>query len=115
MGGFQVSLDHIKEKEAREGRIFGDILDNDCRRTLSAAGVVTLAQAGKFIYISPDSITDRSKANSIQKTLVFMQIVWMGLQCIFRHVYGLPLTLLEIHTLVHVGCALFMYCFWFKV
>ncbi|KAK8068565.1 hypothetical protein PG996_007677 [Apiospora saccharicola] len=114
MGGLQVSLDHLKEKETRKSRIFGEILDHDCRKTISAAGVVTLAQAGKFIYVSPDSITDRSKANSIQKSLVFIQIVWMALQCIFRHVYGLPLTLLEIHTLVHVASAFFMYCFWFK-
>lgn len=109
MGGLQVSLDHLKEKESREDRIFGEILDHDCRKTISAAGLVTLPQAGKFIYVSPDSITDRSKANSIQKALVFIQIVWMALQCFFRHAYGLPLTLLEIHTMVHVASALFMY------
>ncbi|KAK8050449.1 hypothetical protein PG994_012179 [Apiospora phragmitis] len=114
MGGLQVSLDHLKEKETREDRVFGQILDHDCRKTISGVGVVTLAQASKFVYIYPDSITDRSKANSIQKGLVLIQIVWMALQCIFRHAHGLPLTLLELHTFVHVASALFMYCFWFK-
>jgi len=38
----------------------------------------------------------------------------MVLKVVARKIKGLPLTLLEIHTLVHVFCALVMYCFWFK-
>ncbi|GAB1318527.1 hypothetical protein MFIFM68171_08737 [Madurella fahalii] len=34
--------------------------------------------------------------------------------CIARKVYGLPLTLLELHTMVHVACAIIMYGFWLE-
>ncbi|KAK8103227.1 hypothetical protein PG984_016373 [Apiospora sp. TS-2023a] len=114
MGGLRISLKYLSEARRRERRIFGQILENDCQETLSPVGVVALAQAGKFIYLAPESITDRSKANSIQKGLVFLQIVWMALQCFARKAYGLPLTLLEVHTMIHVGCALLIYSFWFK-
>ena len=38
----------------------------------------------------------------------------MFLQSISRKAAGLPLSPLEIHTLVHAGCALFMYGLWFR-
>ncbi|KAK8070430.1 hypothetical protein PG997_010633 [Apiospora hydei] len=114
MGGLQVSLEHLSEKKPRNGRIFGDILVGSCHETLSSVGVVAIAQAGKFIYVSPESITDRCKANLVQKGLVALQITWMALQCICRTAYGLPLALLEIHTMVHVMCGIIMYSFWLK-
>ncbi|KAK8098708.1 uncharacterized protein PG998_011949 [Apiospora kogelbergensis] len=114
MGGLQVPLHHLSENTPRDDRVFGDITANDCYETLSSVGVVALAQAGKFIYISPESVSDRSKANLIHKVLVFGQIIWMAMQCIVRFHYGLPLTLLELHTLIHVICANIMYALWFK-
>ncbi|KAI2777361.1 hypothetical protein F4815DRAFT_481826 [Daldinia loculata] len=39
----------------------------------------------------------------------------MVIQCISRKAYRLPLTLLEIHTMVHVVCAFILYICWFEV
>jgi hypothetical protein len=38
--------------------------------------------------------------------------VWMLVQTIVRKAYGLPITLLELNTLAHVGCAVLMYAIW---
>lgn len=85
-------------------------------RTLSPEGVKLLAAANLEPLKVPKSlIEDRSKADTIQKSLVLLQVSWMAMQCIARKAYGLPLTLLELHTMVHVVCAVVMYGFWLKV
>ncbi|KAK3936520.1 hypothetical protein QBC46DRAFT_419077 [Diplogelasinospora grovesii] len=38
----------------------------------------------------------------------------MIIQCIARAAHGLPLALLEVHTMVHVVCAGFLYALWLK-
>ncbi|KAI5810408.1 hypothetical protein BZA77DRAFT_254877 [Pyronema omphalodes] len=60
------------------------------------------------------SIRDKSKADVLAKGLVCFQVLWMTIQTISRKIEGLPLTVLEIHTLVHVVCAIFMYVLWFE-
>ena len=65
--------------------------------------------------MAQSDIDDRSKANVLGKALVCLQITWMLVECIARKAAGLPLTLLEIHTFVHVVCAISLYAFWFKV
>ena len=83
---------------------------------LSPKGVRKLAAIDIKPFAIPTSrIEDRSKADTLQKGLVLLQVGWMALQCITRKVYGLPITLLELHTMVHVVCAIIMYAFWFKV
>jgi len=83
--------------------------------TLSPDGVRKLAaQNLEQFKISRSSIEDRSKADTVQKGLVLFQVVWMALQCIARKAYGLPLSLLELHTMVHVVCAMAMYAFWIE-
>jgi hypothetical protein len=82
---------------------------------LSPKGVLQLAKLGYPLYVSKAKIDDKGKANLIQKSLVILQVTWMATQCATRRAYGLPLTLLEIHTMVHVVCALTMYLFWFYV
>ena len=82
---------------------------------LSTSGVLQLAELGHFITVSEQAIEDRSKANLLQKFLVITQVGWMAVQCAVRTAWGLPISLLEVHTLVHVVCALALYAFWFKV
>jgi hypothetical protein len=101
MGGFEVSV--------------SEIYDDLEKVHLSPNGVLQLAKLGYPLYVSDANIDDKGNANLIQKSLVMLQVTWMATQCITRRAYGLPLTLLEIHTMVHVICALTMYSFWFYV
>jgi len=82
---------------------------------LSTRLVDLLARGNLGVNISRAKIDDKSKANTVQKCLVLIQVCWMATQCIARKAIGLPLTLLEIHTMVHVICAVIMYIFWMKV
>jgi hypothetical protein len=111
MGGFQVSIKDIYPgpDSHHERREIPEVI------TLSAEGIVQLAELGRFVLISSSKIEDRSKADTIQKALVMMQVGWMALQCAYRGAVRLPISLLEIHTLVHVACAMSLYLFWIKV
>ena len=102
MGGFEMAVSTSSGSERLQ--------------TLSAKGVRKLAAVNIKPFMIPRSlIDDRSKADTLQKALVLLQVGWMALQCIARKACGLPLTLLELHTMVHVVCAIAMYAFWFKV
>ncbi|KAI4102608.1 MAG: hypothetical protein L6R37_004321 [Teloschistes peruensis] len=81
---------------------------------LTPSGVEHLAEKGYFFDVSDKDIQDKSKANSLAKGLVLLQIVWTILQCLSRKAAGLPLSILEVHILVHAGCALIMYVLWFN-
>lgn len=92
-----------------------DIHDIHSLLTLQPLGIIELAKKGYFLEISEKAIKDKSKADILAKLLVCVQVVWMVIQCIGRKVEGLPISLLEIHVLVHVACALCMYALWIKV
>ena len=81
---------------------------------LSPAAVRLLARRGHFIDIPESDTRDKSKADLLAKGLVILQVTWMFLQSISRKAADLPLSPLGIHTLVHAGCALFMYGLWFR-
>ncbi|KAJ4014498.1 hypothetical protein NW752_007263 [Fusarium irregulare] len=95
----------------------GDYFQNNGYRRRSVrpgpAVIIKLAERGHWIQIRKQDIDDKSKADTIQKTLVVIQVLWMVIQCIARRVYDLPSSLLEIHTIVHVVCAVFLYACWF--
>ena len=76
------------------------------RLVITANGVLILAEHGH--------ITDKSKADIIAKALALVQGCWLLVQCIGRVATHLPLTLLEINTLAHVICMLFIYRLWMK-
>ncbi|KAI9859379.1 MAG: hypothetical protein M1813_006716 [Trichoglossum hirsutum] len=81
--------------------------------TLTPEGLLYYATHDVFLSISEETIRDKSKADILAKGLVCFQVIWMLLQCIARKASRLPVTLLEVHTMVHVFCALSMYTFWF--
>jgi len=85
------------------------------RVTITSNAVTYLAEQGHFLDISPETISDKSKANLIGKALICVQVTWMMTQCIARKLAGYPLSLLEVHTMVHVVCALMLYVFWYSV
>ena len=100
MGGLAVDVSHIHD---RLKKVF-----------LTPEGVIHLADRGYFLHVSDADIEDKSKADTLAKALVLSQIIWTVLQCLSRKIVGLPLCILEVHVLVHAGCALIMYTLWFK-
>ncbi|KAL8687714.1 MAG: hypothetical protein Q9218_006194, partial [Villophora microphyllina] len=100
MGGLAVDVSHIHDRLKK-------IL-------LTPNGVIYLAKKGYFFDVLDADIKDKSKANALAKGLVLLQITWTVLQCLSRKVVGLPLSVLEVHVLVHAGCALMMYTLWFN-
>ncbi|KAL8992313.1 MAG: hypothetical protein Q9169_007197 [Polycauliona sp. 2 TL-2023] len=100
MGGLSINVSHLHD---RLSHVY--LLPN---------GVLELARKGHFFHVSDADINDKSKANWLAKGLVFLQITWTVLQCLSRKIVGLPLSILEVHILVHAGCALIMYVLWFN-
>ena len=100
MGGFVVDVSAIHNTLSR--------------LTISAKGLAFLAKHGYFVKISDAAIRDKSKADMLVKSLVCIQVSWMLVQTVSRKSVGYPITLLEVHTLVHVGCAIAMYGLWFE-
>ena len=93
----------------------GNLQDSFHLVTLTPRGIITLARQGQFVDIRTKDIKDKSKADIFTKSLVCVQVSWMVIQCIARKAAGYPLTLLEIHTMVHVICALTIYMLWWRV
>ena len=105
MGGFAIDLDPVDGPYAS---LFG----NDKRLTLTAKGLALLAECGHIPEVSADDIKDKNKADGLAKLLVCIQAGWMIVQVISRAAIGLATTLLEVHTVAHVVCALVMYVIW---
>ncbi|EUC41707.1 hypothetical protein COCMIDRAFT_40165 [Bipolaris oryzae ATCC 44560] len=105
MGGFAIELDNT---DHRNPTLFNDMT----RLTLTAKGVALLAKCGYVVEISLDEIKDKNKADGLAKLLVCIQAGWMIVQVISRTAIGLPTTLLEVHVVAHVVCALVMYILW---
>jgi hypothetical protein len=84
--------------------------------TITSKGFLSLHDNG-LISISQSAINDKvvedkSKSDGLAKALVLLQAVWLLVQCIGRVASGLPSALLEIHTSIHVICALGTYLLW---
>ncbi|KAL8973539.1 MAG: hypothetical protein Q9197_002226 [Variospora fuerteventurae] len=100
MGGFVIDVSHLHNSLSR--------------LTITPKGVAFLAKHGHFVKIPDSTIQDKSKADTLAKVLVCVQVSWMLVQTISRRIVGYPITLLEVHTLVHVACAIAMYVLWFQ-
>lgn len=64
--------------------------------------------------LDQESIKDRSKADLFSKFVLCLQASWIILQCIGRGVNSIPLTLLEVNTVMHVVYTLLIYVLWWK-
>ena len=89
--------------------------DEDRRFSLTPSAVLQFAREGLFFETPPEIISDKSKANLLGKGLVCIQVIWFFIQWVTRVAAQYPLALVEIHTVVHVVCALSMYILWWKV
>jgi hypothetical protein len=82
--------------------------------TLTPTALIYLARLGLLPDTPPTTISDKSKADYVAKILVCIQAGWFLLQSIARLAQRLPLTLLELHVLAHVGCTFVMYMLWIE-
>lgn len=117
MGGVRLDVHDIISMPDLDTEDIPHFKDDGGRRSVrpSPETVSWLAKQNIWIEVSQKTIDDKSKADIFQKILVVIQVLWMVTQCIARSVHDLPLTLLEIHTMVHVACAVFLYICWFRV
>ena len=82
--------------------------------SLTPKGIVLLAEIGLLPRFSKQHAQDRSRADAIAKSISCLQASWFFIQGVARVCAGLPLTLLELHTMTHIICALVMYAGWFS-
>jgi len=119
MGGFQVTykMDPTRSRSRDESLRFGP--RNECNEwnefgpkrasTLTPHGVLFLCRRGDLPIVKPEVVKDKSKTDKLAKTLVYFQAGWMILQVVSRAASGLYVTLLELHTVLHVICAIIIY------
>jgi hypothetical protein len=84
------------------------------RLTLTAHGVLLLAQCGLLSDIYLREIKDKSKTDGLAKALVLLQVSWMILQTIGRVATHIPTLPLEVNTIGHILCAFVMYLSWWN-
>lgn len=72
------------------------------RLTLTARGMMLLADSGHLPVVEKAEIEDKSKANDLAKAAVIVQATWMLIQVMSRLAARLPVTLLEVNTVAHV-------------
>ncbi|RKK13392.1 hypothetical protein BFJ63_vAg991 [Fusarium oxysporum f. sp. narcissi] len=123
MGGLRFDVNDIlsiPDLDPSAEKLFKDPEPQNGRKPVRKAvragppAIVALANKGHWIKVLEKDIDDKSKAGIFQKALVLIQVLWMIMQCVCRFVFGLPLTLLEIHTMLHVIFAIIQYCYWIK-
>lgn len=64
--------------------------------------------------VKRQDILDKGKASMIAKPVVCGQVGWLVLQLLGRRVQNLPMTLLELHILIHILIAAVVYGFWWN-
>lgn len=88
------------------------------RLTLTPRGLVWLLQSGAIslgdLERHKNEISDKGKAGAVAKLLVCVEGLWLVAQCVFRSANDLPVTLLELHTVMHVICTVVIYTFWWN-
>jgi len=82
-------------------------------KLLPLDGVRVLAKLSDDLpCLGIQAIQDRSKADTLSKSLACIQALYIVLQTFGRLRSDLPVTALEINTIGHVICALAMFVFW---
>jgi len=98
----------INEDQAYEWSAV-DPKTNQAAGTLTPHGVLWMAEKKWLPFVSPAFVKDKSQVNALAKVLVCFQAGWMILQTLVRVVARQPVTLLELHTVLHALCAATMY------
>ncbi|UPK89719.1 hypothetical protein LCI18_000654 [Fusarium solani-melongenae] len=114
MGGVRVNVDDIISLPDLNFKAQRHFTTRPYTIRVGPKTIIQLAEKGYWINIPMQKIDDKSKADVLQKCLVMIQVSWMVMQCIVRKINNLPLALLEVHTMVHVVCAMFLYLCWLR-
>ncbi|KAJ2896173.1 hypothetical protein MKZ38_005780 [Zalerion maritima] len=116
MGGFVTWLDipGVDNNDKETGLGSSSSSSAGRRVTLTAEGIRLLSLLNRLPKIATKQIKDKSKADSLAKTIVVAQAAWMLIQVVGRLAAGLPISLLEINTCGHVVCALVLYLLWWN-
>lgn len=104
MGGF--AFDHSYTD--------GSGTEQHLRSVLTVKGFQLMQRNNYAPQFTKADVDERSKADIIAKVVVVTQVTWFAIQVTGRVVAGLAVTALEVHTIVHVGCAIFMYVLWWN-
>ena len=75
---------------------------------------IAMARKGIFLPVNDRLCQGKGKSDAIGKLFVVGQVSWFMLQCVARKASGLPVTLLEINTVVHVACAIAIFLLMFR-
>ena len=67
-----------------------------------------------FMVLTEEEINDRGKSDWLAKSLVLLQTSWFMMQCIACAIEHLPVTHLEIMTLVYAAMNFVIYIFWWN-
>jgi hypothetical protein len=96
-------------------RMHATILNTDQKRlTLTPVALRKIAANAPALLpdLSKEGIRDKSKANGLAKFLVCVQAIWFIAQTVGRLTTDLPISLLEMNTLLHAFCCLLIYLAW---
>lgn len=109
IGGFAIDTGALSEEQkflpCKRGRL-----------TLTLAGLKFLARERPdlILLVPKEEIRDKSKAYMFAKSIITIQASFSVIQCIYRLVWQLPISLLELNTLAHTLYALLSFVFWWK-
>ena len=85
---------------------------------LTAGDIFALRKSSvltRLPYISPDELQDRSKSDSLVRTIAVVQILWFSIQILIRAARHLAISQLEIAVVAFASCAVAMYSLnWYK-
>jgi hypothetical protein len=85
---------------------------------LTAGDILALRESSvltRLPYISPDELQDRSKSDSLVRTIAVGQILWVSIQILIRAARHLAISQLEIAVVAFASCAVAMYGLnWYK-
>lgn len=112
MGFLTISLPH--PRDAHSARDTRNIFPDNRILTFTALGIISLSKLGVMLHVADSTIPHNALADYILKGFSLCQAIWFICTIIFRKIASLPLALLEIATLIRVGCGIAMYLLWWK-
>ena len=114
--------DAAKPKELSKAKEDDGGVEPNKHLTLTPHGVLRVVQweleegnGPKLLSaITAEEVHDKGNATTLTKGIVVWQALWIVVQVIGRTAAHYPVTLLELHTVLHTFCALYMYYIWWR-